>query len=316
MEKPIKIIFDSDIGGDCDDAGALCLLHRLCDKGEAELLATTHCFDSPYLAGCMDAINTFNNRRVPVGINYGAFQYGRGTYAGDLCERFPNDYPAEAYGKTIPDTLTVLRKVLAEQEDNSVTLVVTGALLSMEKLYNSPPDEISSLSGKELVSKKIVRTVIMGGRFFETWPMPIFMGGDRFDKPMLAEGNIEVSGRTACDTVCMEWPGEIVYASYELGAYINTMVGYPSRAPKGDPVAEAYYIHNKGRGRYSWDLTAVLDAVRPGVYWNYHKRGRVIIGEDFVTRWQEDKNANHTYLMPKVDYDEVRQVIDDIIDGK
>lgn len=67
MGGRVKIIFDSDIGGDCDDAGALCLLHRLCDKGEAELLATTHCFDSPYLAGCMDAINTFNNRKVPVG---------------------------------------------------------------------------------------------------------------------------------------------------------------------------------------------------------------------------------------------------------
>ena len=38
-KKPIKIIFDTDIGGDCDDAGALALIHRLCDKGEAELLA-------------------------------------------------------------------------------------------------------------------------------------------------------------------------------------------------------------------------------------------------------------------------------------
>ena len=49
--KPVKIIFDTDIGWDCDDAGTLAMLHRLCDKGEAELLAVTHCFATPYLAG-------------------------------------------------------------------------------------------------------------------------------------------------------------------------------------------------------------------------------------------------------------------------
>ena len=314
-KKPIKIIFDTDIGGDCDDAGALLLLHRLCDIGEAELLAVTHCFDSPYLAGCIDAINTYFNRNVPVGINYGAFQYGEGVYAKHLCEGFPNNYPASDYGK-IPDTLTVLRKTLAKEEDGSVTLVVTGALTSMTKLYNSPADDICGLSGADLIKKKIKRTVIMGGRFFESWPMPIFMGATSFDKPMIAEGNIEVSGRDACDTVCQNWPGEIVYASYEIGSYIFTMVDYPSRAPKGDPVAAAYYIHNKGKGRYSWDLAAVLDAVRPDTYWNYHEFGQVVIDEKFVTRFKQNDKYRHTYLLPKIDYEEIRQIMDDIIDKK
>ena len=52
-----KILFDTDIGGDCDDAGALAMLHRLCDLGECELLAVTACYASPYVAGCIDAIN-------------------------------------------------------------------------------------------------------------------------------------------------------------------------------------------------------------------------------------------------------------------
>lgn len=314
-KKPIKIIFDTDIGGDCDDAGALCLLHRLCDKGEAELLAVTHCFDSPYLAGCIDSINTYFNRKVPIGINHGAFWYGEGVYAKQLCENFPNDYPAADYSK-VPDTLTVLRRALANEADGSVTLVVTGALTSMEKLYNSPADDICALSGKELIKKKISRTVIMGGRFFESWPMPIFMGATSFDKPMVAEGNIEVSGRTACDTVCQKWPVEIVYASYEIGSYIFTMVDYPTRAEKNDPVAAAYYIHNKGKGRYSWDLAAVLEAIRPNKYWNYHEFGQVFIDENFVTRFKKDANYRHSYLLPKTDYEEIRQIMDDIIDGK
>ena len=28
-----KVIFDTDIGGDCDDAGALALIHSLCNMG-------------------------------------------------------------------------------------------------------------------------------------------------------------------------------------------------------------------------------------------------------------------------------------------
>jgi hypothetical protein len=30
-KQKVKIVFDTDIGGDCDDAGALAMLHRLCD---------------------------------------------------------------------------------------------------------------------------------------------------------------------------------------------------------------------------------------------------------------------------------------------
>ena len=67
---PLKIIFDTDLGGDCDDAGTLAMLHRLCDKGEAELLAVTHCYATPWNAGAIDAINRYYGREVPVGINY------------------------------------------------------------------------------------------------------------------------------------------------------------------------------------------------------------------------------------------------------
>ena len=38
-----KIIFDTDIGCDCDDAAALALALELMNAGECELLAVTHC---------------------------------------------------------------------------------------------------------------------------------------------------------------------------------------------------------------------------------------------------------------------------------
>jgi purine nucleosidase len=38
--KPVKIIFDSDLGPDYDDVGALAFLHAMADSGKAEILAT------------------------------------------------------------------------------------------------------------------------------------------------------------------------------------------------------------------------------------------------------------------------------------
>jgi hypothetical protein len=37
---PVRIFFDTDMHTDCDDAGALAVLHALADRGECEILAT------------------------------------------------------------------------------------------------------------------------------------------------------------------------------------------------------------------------------------------------------------------------------------
>ena len=116
-KSPIKIIFDTDIGNDCDDAGTLAMLHHLCDKGEAELLAVTHCYSNPYFAGCIDAINRYFGREVPVGINYATPRATWGCYAEPLCETFENTYPAEVYGTpdAAPDTKIAGEQVISEE---------------------------------------------------------------------------------------------------------------------------------------------------------------------------------------------------------
>ncbi|MBQ5820203.1 MAG: hypothetical protein IIW31_03115, partial [Clostridia bacterium] len=73
---------------------------------------------------------------------------------------------------------------------------------------------------------------------------------------------------------------------------------------------------NQGRGRCSWDQTAMLEAVRPGAYWNYHAYGKISVDQDFVTHWTPCEGGKHTYLLPKEDYEVIRQVMDDLIDGK
>ena len=44
---PKKVIFDTDMSIDVDDVGALCVLHELANRNEAEILATVHDSASP-----------------------------------------------------------------------------------------------------------------------------------------------------------------------------------------------------------------------------------------------------------------------------
>ena len=312
MKKPC-ILFDTDIGGDCDDAGALALLHALCNRGEAELLAVTACYVSPYVAGCIDAINTFCGRRVPVGVLHAKSWPEPGVYAAPLCERFPNSYPA---GCEVEDTVTVVRRTLAAAEDAGVTLVMTGPFSSAAALLASGPDDISPLDGLTLAEKKIGRTVVMGGRFASLWPMPLEVGnpGDRETREMYREWNI-YADIPAAREFCDAWPGEIVFASYEIGNYMITLREFERAAYPDNPVAYAYRIHHpQGSGRQSWDLTAMLDAVRPGAgYWHYRPYGRVRVDERGVTEFVPGGTGRHTCLLPRMDYEDVRKVIDDLV---
>lgn len=307
MDKPHNIIFDTDIGFDCDDAGALALLHRLCDKGEARLLAVTACYDSPYVAGCIDAINTYYGRPVPVGVLYGTQKAvdSLPVYSPSLCREFPNRYPENKYPGT-EDAVSVLRKTLFQAEDNSVTLVVTGSLATAAALVKSKPDSACPLSGKALIAQKICRTVVMGGRFFETWPMDIFAGQDH---RVTWEWNIKADVKAA-QTVCEFWPGELIFSSYEIGLWCVSMKDYCQSAPENDPVRRAYQLHGSTNGRSSWDHTAILEAVRPGQYYHLHPWGRITVDDNGITSWQDDHNGKQTYLIPKVDYTVVKNIID------
>ena len=71
-EPPVKIIFDTDMGSDCDDVGALTLVHVYADQGKAEILGCIYSSGKiPYGVGIIDAINTYFGRPdIPVGARH------------------------------------------------------------------------------------------------------------------------------------------------------------------------------------------------------------------------------------------------------
>ena len=61
-QEPLRLIFDTDMGNDVDDAMALAMIHTLETRGVCKLLAVTITKDHPKAGPFVDAINTFYNR--------------------------------------------------------------------------------------------------------------------------------------------------------------------------------------------------------------------------------------------------------------
>src|SRR6266478_52019 len=70
--KPVSIIFDSDMGPDYDDVGAITLLHAFADSGKAKILATIASTKYEGVACVMNVFNTYFNRPgIPVAVPKG-----------------------------------------------------------------------------------------------------------------------------------------------------------------------------------------------------------------------------------------------------
>jgi inosine-uridine nucleoside N-ribohydrolase len=236
----INLILDTDIGPDCDDAGALTLLHLLARKKTIQFLAMTNCTSNPYAAGTIDAINRYYGRpEIPVGT------YEKGGFLEDGFAQKYNKFITLNYANRFvppsaaPGALPVLKKALAGVEDGSAVILAIGPLNNLAAL-------VSDDEGLELIKGKSKLLVSMA------------MALD----PGKAEWNTEQDIKAAAK-VCEAWPGPVVFSPMETGAPIIT--GRNFGTMKSDhPVRAAYRLFNNGdenAGRNSWDLTAAWYAV-------------------------------------------------------
>src|ERR1700727_3760832 len=72
QDKPLPVIFDTDMGPDYDDVGAITLLHAFADSGKATILATMASNKYEGVAAVLSVFNTYFHRgdipfRVPEG---------------------------------------------------------------------------------------------------------------------------------------------------------------------------------------------------------------------------------------------------------
>src|SRR6476660_3188040 len=145
--NPVPIIFDSDIGPDYDDVGAITLLHAFADKSEAKILATVASNKYPNAAAALSVFNTYFKRPdLPIGVPKGdAVNISDGQHWSDsIIAKYPHKIHSNDDAE---EALRVYRKILSQQPDNSVTIVTVGFLTNLANLMISQPDEYSQLDG-------------------------------------------------------------------------------------------------------------------------------------------------------------------------
>jgi inosine-uridine nucleoside N-ribohydrolase len=295
--QPVKMIFDSDMGPDYDDVGALTLLHAFADSGKAEILATMASNKYELVAPCLDVINTYYGRpAIPVGspkthgVTFDCSQH----WTDSLTANYPHHINSNDQAQ---DAVLLYRKILAAQkQDTSVVIVTVGFLTNLNDLLQSLPDSISPLNGKDLVSQKVKHLVSMAGKFPEGW-----------------EFNVKEDS-TSSKYVFDNWPTRIILSGFEIGEKLFTgtkLIKSNLKSPAKMAFTIAIPMSDADKnGRMSWDQSAVLVAVQ-GPNANFGQvRGKMIAEASGFNRWNADENGKHTYLVFKKSPEELSQLIE------
>jgi inosine-uridine nucleoside N-ribohydrolase len=295
------IIFDSDMGPDYDDAGAITVLHALAAQGECTILATMASNRALYTAPTIEAFNRyFGHPEIQVGVprfKGPDIQVGN-HWTDSIAAKY---LPVLKTNENYPEAVSVYRKVLSGQPDRSVVIVTVGFLTNLEALLKSAPDSLSSLSGMDLVKKKVSKYVAMAGAF-----------------PEGREFNVYIDS-TASAYVIKNWPTPILFSGFEIGSKIMT----GSRLSKSNLEGPAHYAYKyclqtyAGKpveNRCSWDHTAVLCAVRnPEKYFYLSGEGTLRCNTDGSDVWDPDKNSGHRFLIHKYPYKIIADQIEEFM---
>jgi purine nucleosidase len=279
----VRLIFDTDMGNDIDDALALAMIHALETRGEAKLLAVTTSKDNQFAGPFIDLIDTFYKRPgIPIGTVRDGKTNEDGKYLRPVVESglYPHTLTDS---QKAPDAVAVLRKTLAAAKDHSVVLVQVGFSTNLARLLDSKPDLSSMVPGLELVRRKVRLICVMAGQF-PTGP---------------AEYNVRIDIEAA-RKLFGESPVPIVFSGFEVGKgilYPATSIEHDFAYVPHHPVADAYRAYMPmPYDRQTWDLTAVLYAVRPKGTFGLSAKGRVTVDDKGVTTFAEDPNGLHQYL--------------------
>ena len=293
----VKIMFDTDLGPDYDDVGALAFLHAMADSGRVEILATVTSNKHELVAPSINVINTYFGRaELPIGapksagVSLGSSQH----WADSITSKYPHTIKST---NEVPDAVEIYRKTLNAQPDKSVTIVTVGFLTNLGNLLKSPPDNISPFSGKELVMKKVKSLVSMAGKF-----------------PAGKEFNIYMDS-TASVYVYKNWPGEIIFTGFEIGWEIRTGLRLIKSDIKNSPVKDVFRIsiplsEEDKVGRMSWDETAVLIGVYGTRGFFDTVRGRIIVNPDGSNSWEDNPGGKQIYVKQKMPVKEMSSFIE------
>ena len=288
------VIFDTDIGSSTDDLFALEMLYRYEEEGRCKLLGVVVDREGEDCAAVADVMNTyFGHADVPIGlvrngisnppvwINYKALP----TYTvGDnqpMFHRTVSDYSA------LPEGSALYRRLLATQPDHSVSICSVGFVTALADLLSSEGDDISPLSGVDLVKQKVKCLYIMAGVFGES-----------------VEPDFNFAqGISFAQTFFRLWPKDvdIVFSPMEVGQGIE----YKPEQVISDiswtdvhPIKQVYMTCNCNTGQKMWDPMVVIQAIEGDASFSLSARGTVALTSNAETIFTPSATGHCRYQLP------------------
>ena len=288
------VILDTDIGSSTDDLFAIEMLYHYMDEGRCKLLGIMVNRMGEDYAALADMMNTyFGYGSTPIGVERGGVKdpsvfidyrelYKRTTEKGELMfKRTLSDY------SQLPNGWELYRRLLAAQPDHSVSICSTGFVSSLVQLLASEPDDISPLTGVELVSKKVKCLYLMAG-VFTTSEEPDY---NFLQDPTYAKLLFELWPRSV----------DVVFSPMEVGNGIE----YRPETVISDiswtdihPIKEVYKKYDCDTGQKMWDPMAVIQAVEGDEVFSLSERGIVTLTPEITTLFTPSATGNHRYQKP------------------
>lgn len=289
VPEPLRLIVETDMGNDIDDALAFDLIFKAVDDGRARLLAVGNHKLSPTATEYLDILCTwYGYPNTPLAESATPVRNDEAAdYTEAVCRMTrPDGSPAFARSKRpeqIENTVALYRRVLAAQPDSSVTVVSLGFATELANLLDSPADSLSPLTGRELVARKVKLLSIMAGSY---------------GAKQRAEFNV-VNDTASMRRLFAGWASPIVQNPFELGKRIP----YPATAIETGfgwtdlhPVVEGYRRYRRmPYDRASWDLLSVVYLLRPDLF-TVSEPGFVRVDGEGFTRFTPDPSGRHRWL--------------------
>ncbi len=307
-----NIIFDTDIGGDCDDVLALDVLMACHKAGECRLIGVAYSADLWEAVGCTYAVlerHGFEN--VPIGKpkHDNIVKDEPRSYAYKINKLFYRDgYPTF---DTVETAVRMYRRLLTEYDN--VVIVLTGWFTNLRDLLISEPDDISPLNGYELVKAKVKEIDMVSCNFshetgYEVLPENVDENGVIHPSP---EANVW-SDKAAARYVFENCPVTIYNLPAEVG--FNMLTGKPMcDAGRADnsPDSLSYQMVGFENGRPSWDpATAYYAVYGTGDLFYETAPGKISMDEEGYTYFTARNGGNHILVYCKADKQTIAEKID------
>lgn len=225
-----NLILDVDMSTDVDDVCAVRMATALDDLGVIDLKAVNYCISTGSIGALRGLLVHDGKTDVLMGTGM-EVRTDDSPYWHEMSKH--NDYQGD-----VDTAVRQYRKVLAEAT-SPVDIVTTGQITNLAYLLRSEPDDISPLTGKELVMSKVGQLYVVGGDFPEGWSNNLALTHE---------------ARLSTKYVIQNWGLPIIFSpgnhagKLTCGKYLQDL-----DIDKLDPVTRSLYAFGTSTGRAAWD---------------------------------------------------------------